>query len=170
MKSKSNTLTGRQRLWAEHYIVCLNAKEAARLAGYKATKENLGMLGHRNLHNPKIKAYLDVRFSEAVMAANECMHRLGEQARADFGDLEEALKEKTVDKMIAKARAKGVSHLIRKISETATGITIELHSPQKALELIGRFHSLFVDKVEHSGSIDVTQLSNEELETLAGRG
>ena len=40
----------------------------------------------------------------------------------------------------------------------------------KALELIGKHHGLFVDKIEHSGHIDYQSMSNEDLERLAGRG
>jgi phage terminase small subunit len=40
----------------------------------------------------------------------------------------------------------------------------------KALELIGKHHSLFTDRIEHSGHIDYTNMSDEKLKELAGRG
>lgn len=40
----------------------------------------------------------------------------------------------------------------------------------KALEIIAKRWSLLTDKVELSGSLDVRNMSDEELEKLAGRG
>lgn len=36
----------------------------------------------------------------------------------------------------------------------------------RALELLGKYHKLFTERVEHSGKIDVTKLTDEELQRI----
>lgn len=52
-------LTAKQRAFAEHYAASANATEAARLAGYKGSENQLGVQGSENLRNPKIVDYLE---------------------------------------------------------------------------------------------------------------
>src|SRR5574340_995678 len=47
---------------------------------------------------------------------------------------------------------------------------VELHDPVKAAELLGRYHGMFKDKVEHSGTIEVKHEADKEfLEWLRAR-
>lgn len=48
---------------------------------------------------------------------------------------------------LVKAEKNGKLHLIRKIKQTDRGLEIELHDPQKALEMLGRKYRLFSDRV-----------------------
>ena len=121
-------LTGKQRLFVEHYIHCLTATEAARRAGYKQTNGSLRVQGFRNLTNANIKKQIEKRFHEAAMTADECLARIASHAKED--------------------------------------------KPQalKALELVGKHHSLFTEKIEHTVSIDVSNLTNDQLEHLVKHG
>jgi phage terminase small subunit len=121
-------LTGKQKLFVEHYAATMNATKAARRAGYAEGESNLSSAGSRLLINVKVKAELDKRFAKMTMGADECLARLAEHAKSESG---QALR---------------------------------------ALELIGKAHSLFTDKIEHSGHIDYTSMSDEKLKELAGRG
>lgn len=40
---------------------------------------------------------------------------------------------------------------------------VELHDPVKAAELLGRYHGMFQDKIEHSGSVDVKHEGDKEF-------
>jgi hypothetical protein len=51
------TLTGKQKLFAEHYVVCFNASEAARKAGY--AEATVAVKGHENLQIPHVKEYIE---------------------------------------------------------------------------------------------------------------
>jgi hypothetical protein len=52
-------LTTRQALFVEHYALCNNAAEAARLAGYSA--QTARVIGPENLSKPAVKAALEGR-------------------------------------------------------------------------------------------------------------
>ena len=52
-------LTTRQVLFVEHYALCNNAAEAARLAGYSA--QTARVIGPENLSKPAVKAALEGR-------------------------------------------------------------------------------------------------------------
>ena len=148
-------LTDKQRLWVEHYLECLNATEAARRAGYKAKNGNLRHLGYTNLHHEKIRPILDDAFAERVMSESEGKSRVALIARGDIGDLEEALKERTPSAIVAAAKRKGVSHLIKRVSRTQHGITVEVYDGLRALEMILKTHGALTEKHEHSGEIDL---------------
>lgn len=51
-------LTPKQRAFADYYIECGNATEAARKAGYKGNNVTLGAVGAENLKKPQIAAYI----------------------------------------------------------------------------------------------------------------
>ena len=51
-------LTPKQRAFADYYIECGNATEAARKAGYKGNNITLGAVGAENLKKPQIAGYI----------------------------------------------------------------------------------------------------------------
>lgn len=162
MASKGR-LTAKQFAFCEAYLETLNATEAAQRAGYQA-KDNgtLRSIGSENLTKPNIKAYIEARLQELTMPADEVLLRLTQQARGidstSFVEIEQLytviddiplLTGQAMRIDLAKIRELGLGHLIKKISQnTSGGMTIEWHNPQKALELLGRYHRLFTDKVE----------------------
>jgi len=156
MATKRATLTGKQEAFINAYFACgFNGVRAARKAGYKGSYSTLCVTAHDNLSNPKIRAEIDRRFKNAAMSADEVIMRLTDIARADYGDITD--KDGNVDVKLAKKR--GLSHLIREQEFTEKYIPqeghddimirtakVKLHDPLRALELVGRFHSLFTDK------------------------
>lgn len=90
--------------------------------------------------------------------------RLAENARADLGEW--LTDEGDID--IAAMKDAGKTSMLRKVKRTRrsgvseqgtaweeTMIDVELHDQQAALVQLGKHHSLFATKVEHSGSVDV---------------
>jgi phage terminase small subunit len=159
-------LTAKQRAFADHWVKCHNATEAARVAGYAGTDETLGQVGYENLRKPEIVDYIN-QLMPAVMPAGEVLQRLSKHGRADLADVVE--NDGSIDLKAAKQR--GVSDLVKKLKVTRTRTTnpetgeiteeirqdVELHDAQAALVHLGRFHKLFVDRVETTNvNIDVS--------------
>ena len=69
---------------------------------------------------------------------------------------------------LMEAGRRGKLSLIKKYSLDDKGkVSIELYDAQAAQGLIGKYHKLFTDKIEHSGHIDVSKLSDDELRAIA---
>lgn len=145
-------LTDKQQIFVNEYLICWNATEAARRAGYKGNGNTLGVIGFENLRKPKIKAIVGERMAELAMPADEVLLRLGEQARGDIGEFlrfSDGMKLPTID--IEKGKDK--THLIKKLNYKDGSVSFELYDAQAALVHIGRRHGLFTDKMEHSGEV-----------------
>ena len=137
------------------YLKDFNGSAAAARAGYKG---NPAVIASRLLRNVKIKTEVERQIAERAMGADEVLQRLAEMARGDLGDAIASFPhgrgsislvdwQKLVDA--------GKTHLVKKFKTTKDGVEIELHDPQRALELLGKHHQLFTEKVEqeHSGKI-----------------
>jgi phage terminase small subunit len=153
MKKK---LTDKQRLWAEYYIQTGNATLSAKFAGYKGNNNALGVVGHRNLRNAKIQTFLSKRYQEVAMASDEVMARLAKKARANVSDF--------VDEqgLIDWEKVHQSGDVIKSITHTkGKQSKIELESSLRALELIGKYHALFTDKVQLEASTELIALMRE---------
>jgi phage terminase small subunit len=149
---KEKKLTPKQRKFINEYFACsMNASRAARRAGYKTRQS-----GAENMSNPVIRAEIDRIYNETAMSGLEALARLSEQARADIADVTDA--EGLLN--MRKAQRNGKTGLIKSITHTTTiikgvetrTVKVELHDTQKALQLIGKQHGLFVDRTEHTGA------------------
>ncbi len=143
----SVALNNKRRIFIEEYLRTWNASEAARRAGYA----HPGSQGHRLLKNVEIEAEIQRRLNELKMGADEVLIRLSGMARADISEFINDYGGIDWDKV----RAQG--YLIKKIRHNrGKNSEIELHDAQSALQLIGKHHKLFTDRVEHSGEIEHT--------------
>jgi phage terminase small subunit len=152
-KAVGNTLTEKQRLFVYHYLANgFNAVDAARSAGYKGDYRTLGVTGHDNLKNPKIRALIDERLNDVAMSADEALARLGKIARGDmsaFLDDDNALD-------LSKARELGVLHLVKELDETEiydkegdvmrVKRKAKLYDAHSALVDILKMHGRYVDR------------------------
>jgi phage terminase small subunit len=81
-------LNERQKAFADHYIECGNASEAARRAGYKA--ENADVTGPRLLGNVGISSYIDERLKAAsekrIASADEVLEFFSAVMRGEVKD------------------------------------------------------------------------------------
>lgn len=151
--------TDKQRAFIDHYFACgMNATEAAKRAGY--SERTARQTGSENLSKPDIKAEIERIFLENTMPAGEVLTRLTEHARGDIGDMID--DNGNID--LKRARAAGKTRLIKRIKRTVSTHTdeqgngketftdeIELHDPQKALQLLGKHYKLFIERIEHTG-------------------
>lgn len=144
-------LTAKQEVFVNEYLQDFNATQAAIRAGY--SERTARSQGHRLLTNADISAEVKRRVDEKAMSANEVLIRLAEQARADIADFVDVW-DGGFKINIEKALKNGKGHLIRKIGFNQYGKPeIELHNQQSALQMIGKVHGLFTDKVEQSGEL-----------------
>lgn len=162
-------LTNKQRVFVEQYLICWNASEAARLAGYSG--KTAGSQGSRLLKNVEIRRAIDERLKTYQMGADEVIARLSALATADMADfLTPSGRGLTLN--LKNARALGKLHVVRKYSKTKQGISIELYDVKDALVQLGRHHALFTDNI--AGKLDVTrreksaeEMSDDELAAIA---
>lgn len=146
-------LTDKQRLFVEYYIQCLNATEAAALAGYEGDYNSLRVIGSTNLAKVNIRAAIDQRLKEYHLSADEVLSGLSDIARASIADF--VNPSGYID--LVEADKRGKLHMARKIKRTVRRdkdggetetIEIELYDKQAALLQLGRYHQLFVDRMK----------------------
>jgi phage terminase small subunit len=149
-------LTPKQQRFVDEYIrLRFNATKAAIAAGY--SEATAYSQGPRLLKNVEIKTAIDAYMDAQAMGKAETVLRLTEHARGDMGDL----WDETLGGINWTAtRARGLTHLIKKVKRKTTYRTIgdetietveediELYDAQHALELLGKTHGLFVDRSE----------------------
>lgn len=124
-------LTKKQEAFIDEYLIDLNATQAAIRAGY--SQKTAGKIGTENLQKPVIQNCLKERMqqkeSERIASADEVLQRLTEIAR---GQAEEEIIGFWDGEPV---RVKKEPYIKDRI---------------KALELLGKRHMLFTDKIEHS--------------------
>ena len=157
-----------------------NATEAARQAGYSDAEGT----GRRLLREPEVKEAISAKTRRAAVEADQILARLAEQAFADGSLLAECYVDESVARGASdgspvsqqpgrkildwqKVRALGLGHLIRKITPTKYGEAVEIYDAQRALELLGRYLSLWSDRIQVEASVDLSQLSDEQLQDIA---
>lgn len=114
-------LSNKRRAFIEEYLICWNATEAARKAGY--SEHTARSQGQRLLTNVDIQAAIEGRINELSMSADEVIVRLTNIAR--------------------------------------NGLTSSRLRPSdvlRALELIGKSHALFTDRVEGRLNLGVDKI------------
>lgn len=92
--------------------------------------------------------------ADHAMPADEVLARLAEQARGTMADFLRTNADGTPTGF--NLGPETPQHLIKKVSITEKGITLELYDAQAALVQIGKAHGLFTDRTEHSGTIGYT--------------
>lgn len=152
--AKEPYLTGKQKLFAIHYVNTLNATEAARLAGYKGTEGGLAVVGSKNIRNAKIRAKIDELMESMTITKDEVLRRLTEQATADLGEFLILYPDGTFGFNLK--RIKQAGHLVKKIKMVPGGrVEVEFHDPQAALLALGRHYKLFTDKIDIAGALEL---------------
>ena len=145
--AKKRTETDRQRIFIDEYLACWNASEAARRAGY--SKRSAGSIGHENLKKPEIQAAIEARLAEKHLSADEVLAMLADIAHADMREFVHV--DRSGEPIGFNLRPGKPLHLVKKVSVTDHGTSIELHDRLAALVKIGEYHKLFVQQHELSG-------------------
>jgi hypothetical protein len=134
-------LTFKQRQFVSYFLgeAKGNATEAARMVGYVEPN----VQGPRLLVNVRIRAAIDAQLEETALSADEILARLSEVASVDMADFMTIDRQGAARLDLAKAQARGKTHLIKSLRPTKFGLAIELHDSQAAVERLGRYRRLF---------------------------
>lgn len=152
----AKTLTTRQQVFVERYLVGFNGAEAARLAGYSAHTAN--EQAARLLADVRVKAQIAARIAELKATTDEVLLRLASHSRGDMGRYLTPMGLINLDSV----REHGKSHLVKKIKQRTTTISkqdgedietheieLELYDAQAATvqlaKLLGMFPSVKVE-------------------------
>lgn len=122
---ESKRLTPKQRRFADAYLGDAkgNATEAARIAGYADPQQS----GWMNKTNVEIRAYIDARLDAETLTSAEVLAELTDVARAEWRDF---LQVK------------------RSLDGEILDVRMDLSGKIKALELLGKYHKLFADRID----------------------
>lgn len=121
----ANTLTEKERIFADEYIKTTNATQSAIKAGY--AENSASVTGSKMLRKPKVRQYID-----AVM---------NERSKNTIATADEVLEYLT-----------GVMCGEEK---DAFGLDVSVADRTKAAELLGKRHMLFTDKVKLDAEIEI---------------
>lgn len=158
-------LTPKQAIFYGEYIKDSNATRAAIAAGYPESSAHVA--GNRLLKNPKVAAAIDVyrqsRKERYEAAADEVLQTLTDLLRADVGNLYDRDGARIpVHKLDDVTRAA----IMVVEDETTTSADKMVTRKQRVRmadkirvgELLGKYHKLFTDRIEHDGRVTLEQL------------
>lgn len=121
----ANTLTEKERIFADEYIKTTNATQSAIKAGY--AENSASVTGSKMLRKPKVRQYIDAVMNErsknTIATANEVLEYLTRVMRGEEKD--------------------------------AFGLDVSVADRTKAAELLGKRHMLFTDKVKLDAEIEI---------------
>lgn len=175
--SSTKTLTAKQQAFVAHYLVTLNATEAAKAAGY--SEKTAAVMAAENLIKPNIqKAIQDAQAKRAEkleVDAEWVLKRLIDSVEADLDDLFNADGGIRPIGQWPDAFRKGLVagievDEIRGAEGEVIGYTkkIKLSDRLRRLELIGKHIGMWKDKVEVTGEVKHNH-SGELLDAIAAR-
>ena len=179
----SADLTRKQRLFVEHYLVDLNACQAAIRAGYSA--KTAQVQGSRLLSNAKVSegiragyqtklARVEEEAAEAVLTRQEVLR---EDSRIATSNLFDFIQDINREGVVWKNPADLPPEVTRVVQEyrydpEKRSVTIKLHSKHPALEGLAKHHQIFrgtEPQEKPKGSPHVVERSEESNEPGAGR-
>lgn len=167
-------MTEKQKIFADEYLIDLNATRAYRVA-YPSVKrdETARANSSRMLTNANVAKYIADRMQERQKRTEITQDRVLEElaaiafARAtDYAEVKsECVRIKDTDSLTDQ-QIKAIAG----IKEGKFGIELKLNDKEKALELLGRHLGMFTDKVEVSGLEDEKKKLDDILQQMRGDG
>lgn len=164
-------MTEKQKIFADEYLIDLNATRAYR-AAYPSVKkdETAAAAAARMLKNVKVQEYISERMQERQrrieVTQDMVVKELAAIAFSKTTDYVEIRSNGTYSTVVIKPTVDLSDRQIRAIAsikEGANGIEIKLNNKEKALELLGRHLGMFKDKVELSGSLETEKTKLDDL-------
>lgn len=121
----ANTLTEKERIFADEYIKTTNATQSAIKAGY--AENSASVTGSKMLRKPKVRKYIDnvmeKRSKNTIATADEVLEYLTKVMNGEEKD--------------------------------AFGLDTSIADRTKAAELLGKRHMLFTDKVKLDAEMEI---------------
>lgn len=150
-------LTAKEKLFCSYYIKDRNATQAAIKAGY--SKKNARFIAAENLSKHHIRAEIDKK-----------LNVIQERAHVDAEWVLVRLKE-VANRCMQKVPVEEFDHesksMVQKVNSEGNGVwEFDSTGANKSLELLGKSIRLFIDKVEHSGEVDIYDRLKESRERV----
>ena len=175
------TLNYRQRKFVCLYLGKCNGNgvEAARKAGYLNPEQAANQL----VNHPIVRAAINAKLEEAAMDADEVLARISDQAATDPAefleeydhqvgvdpDTGEPLYESRLRFDFKKAKARGKTHLIKKMKMLPDGsIEFELHDSSAALDRLAKVHGLYRERIDIHAAIGDSEEDRRRFVAIFG--
>lgn len=175
-------MTEKQKIFADEYLIDLNATRAYRVAYPNVKKdETAASAATRLLRNVNVQEYIDKRMKDrekrTEVTQDRVVQELASIAFAKVTDYVGIRSNGTTSIVVMKSTDDLTDDQVRAIAgikEGANGIEIKLNDKEKALELLGRHLGMFKDKVDVSGKVETNDpfsgLTTEELRKIINSG
>ena len=156
-------MTEKQKIFADEYLIDLNATRAYRVAYPSVKKDETARAnGSRMLTNANVARYIVERMEERQKRTEITQDRVVQElaaiafARAtDYAEVRyNGVNSVVVIKPTAELSDEQIC-AIAGIKEGANGIEIKLNDKEKALELLGRHLGMWNDKLDVAGDMDM---------------
>ncbi|WP_136474538.1 terminase small subunit [Pseudomonas sp. DG56-2] len=155
-------LTAKQQRFVVEYLVDLNATQAAIRAGYAAARarEQAYQLMKKSEIQESINKAMDERSKRLQVDADYVLQRLTEIDQLDLADIFDL-----DGKLLPVRQWPLIWRQMVKEVDMKTG-KVKFHDKLRALELIGKHVNVnaFREQVNHTGDINFTDMTDEELE------
>lgn len=175
-------MTEKQKIFADEYLIDLNATRAYRVA-YPSVKkdETAASAAARLLRNVNVQEYIDKRMKDrekrTEVTQDRVVQELASIAFAKVTDYVGIRSNGTTSIVVMKSTDDLTDDQVRAIAgikEGTNGIEIKLNDKEKALELLGRHLGMFRDKIDVSGKVETNDpfsgLTTEELRKIINSG
>ena len=167
-------MTEKQKIFANEYLIDLNATRAYRVAYPSVKKDETARVnGSRLLTNANVAAYIAERMKERQERTEITQDRVVEELAAIALARMDNYAEIKNNRVLIKDSAEFTemqARAIGGIKQGKFGIEVKLNDKLKALELLGRHLGMFKDKLEVSGLEEEKKKLGDILEQLRGDG
>lgn len=155
-------LTVKQQLFCKEYLIDFNATQSAIRAGY--SEKTAYSIGIENLNKPEIQTAIKVEIDKKFKGIDDLSQKIiDELIKVAFSDIKDYLSfnengvsfhnssevDGTVISEILSTETKQGSN--GKQETIRANLKLKLHDKLKALELLGRYKTLFTDKTVNVG-------------------
>ena len=167
-------MTEKQKIFADEYLIDLNATRAYRKA-YPSVKkdETAAQAGSRMLRNVKVAEYIaermQARQERTEITQDRVLEELAAIAFARATDYAE-VKDDQVFIKDTTGLSENQIKAIAGIKQGKFGIEVKLNDKEKALELLGRHLGMFKDRVEVSGLEEEKTKLSDLIRQMRGDG
>lgn len=149
-------MTEKQKIFANEYLIDLNATRAYLVAYPRVKSENVAAVnGSKMLRNTKVASFIQERMQErqqrTEVTQDRVIQELAAIAFAKATDYVEIKNSGSSAKVLIKATgelSEEQRRAIAGIKEGTNGIEIKLNDKEKALELLGRHLGMWNDKLD----------------------
>lgn len=158
-------LTEKQKVFADEYLIDLNATRAAIAAGY--SEKTARFIGAENLTKPNIQEYIQERMqkqqSERIATQEEVLEYLTSVMRRELKEVVVVTTSNTLEKWLPDENGTMRKQKITKEEPQLVEIPAKLSDANKAAELLGKRYGTFTDKVDVSGALPVILAGENEI-------